>query len=106
VLQQPVRGADEFPCACQLGEERHVVEHESRQQESFTDALTASPRQLSAQSGILQKLKDALGTLHDRGDEKAADAILDLERYAADPSGDDRSFLPERFGNDEPESFA
>ena len=51
-------------------------------------------------------MKDPDGTLLDRGDQKAADVVFDLERYAADAPGDDRRLLPERFGNDEPESLA
>jgi hypothetical protein len=86
--------------------EAYVVEHESGQQESLTDTLTAPPRQPSAESGILQQLKDPAGTLLHRGDEKATDALLDLQRYTADASGDDRGFFPERFGNDEAESLA
>ena len=80
----------------QLVEDPQVVAQVARRQEVRAHVLLAAPAERLAELGVAQHRKRALGALLDARHEKAGDAVLDLQRYAADVAADERPRLPDR----------
>ena len=85
---------------------RQIVAQVARREEVLAHVLLAAPAQRAAELGVAQELDRALGALLDAGDEVSGDAVLDLQRYAADVPADERPRLPDRLGDRQPEALA
>ncbi len=62
--------------------------------------------QAPAPDRVLEQLDRACDELVERPGQVAADPVLELDRYSSRSAGDHRRALPERLGDDEPESLA
>jgi hypothetical protein len=106
VLRQPLRVSHEIRRARELREQRHVVEREPGQEESLADALTARFASLRPRAGSLSRLR--IRPAHSSTDETRKPLTQSSIWSGIPPtrSATNRSFLPERFGNDEAEILA
>src|SRR5215204_4106599 len=91
------------PLAEQGPVEAQFVRNESRQQEPLTHELASPHTKLSCFLWVLQRPQRLLGTLLHRIHQEAPYSPPNLERDAAGTPRYDRSFLPARLGDDEPE---
>src|SRR5215207_8881593 len=102
-----LRGTDYgVPLAVDVVDQLQPVAQQARRQEHAAGVLLALAAELLAELRGAEDVQAALGALVRRVDEEAADAVLDLQRNAADVAGDRRPPLPERLGDGQPEALA
>src|SRR6185437_17026451 len=82
------------------------VAQQPRREELAARVFLAFAAERLAEPGVVEDLEAALGALLGGVDEEAGDAVLDLQRDAADVAADRRPPLPERLGDGQPEPLA
>ena len=88
------------------GDDLQVVAQVARHEEVLAHVLLAAAPERLAERGVLEDVERALGALLDVVDEVAGDAVLHLQRDAADVAADERPALPDRLADRQAEALA